>query len=842
MDEADTRRRGPRRAVRGASPVLRARLVVVALLLCVLADAGPLAPTLVAASSRATLDDAGARRAVGDRSMTLGLAGRGQGDRAPRPPAALLSAHETTFLAPDGARDDNFGFSVAISADGSRALLGANRDSVGALVRCGSAHVFVRSGTAWVHEAMLVAADAADSDAFGFSVALSADASVALIGARTDDTPTGGENAGSARVFVRTGTVWRETATLTAAGGRAHDQFGQSVALSADGTRALVGSPLDDAAGLNAGTARVFVGAGASWSEEAALVAADASASDWLGYAVALSGDASRALVTARVDDTPRGVDAGSARVFVRIGTTWTEEAALFASDGSAYDELGWSAALSADGTRAILGAPRDGTAGGIEAGSARVFARGASWTEEATLTAADGATYDNLGHSVSISADGTRALVGAPADGIPGVALEAGTVRLFERAGSAWLAQGTLRAPDAARTENFGWSCAISADGSRALVGRYRHDSAGGLDAGSAAVFSIRRDDGTGAPCTDPSTCPSGFCVDGVCCESGCGAGATDCQACTGTLTGASDGTCAPLTAAAASSVTCRGASDACDAPEVCVATSTSCPADTLHGAATICRASTGACDPAETCSGASSACPADVHAGASTVCRASAGPCDVEERCDGSLADCPTDTVASAGATCGTPSDAPCDAPDTCDGVSVECPDAFLVDLECRASLGPCDPAEQCTGSSATCPVDLRATAGTQCRESSDLSCDPPESCDGTAQECPADVTSCGAIDAGPIDAGSPDGASPDAGSPDAAPDAASPDVSADAARPDASAGVDAASPGPPAAGCGCSVRPSGGAAGTMATLLVLLGLRRRARKRSERPGHQA
>jgi len=60
--------------------------------------------------------------------------------------------------------------------------------------------------------------------------------------------------------------------------------------------------------------------------------------------------------------------------VFVRGGSTWTEEATLLASDGAAGDELGSSVSLSADGTRALVGAPWDDTAGGAYTGSARVF------------------------------------------------------------------------------------------------------------------------------------------------------------------------------------------------------------------------------------------------------------------------------------------------------------------------------------------------------------------------------------------------------------------------------------------------------------------------------------
>lgn len=129
------------------------------------------------------------------------------------------------------------------------------------------------------------------------------------------------------------------------------------------------------------------------WSEEATLLASDGAADDRLGVSVSLSVDGSRALVGAYSDDTAGGLSAGSARVFVRSGTSWIEEATLLASDGAAGDRLGESVSLSADGSRALVGVPFDDTAGGGNTGSARVFVRsGTSWSEEATLLASDGA------------------------------------------------------------------------------------------------------------------------------------------------------------------------------------------------------------------------------------------------------------------------------------------------------------------------------------------------------------------------------------------------------------------------------------------------------------------
>ena len=126
--------------------------------------------------------------------------------------------------------------------------------------------------------------------------------------------------------------------TLVAADGAAFDYFGYSVALSADGTRALIGVPNDDVgSNANAGSARLFVFNGLAWTEEWTFVSSGAIAGDQFGWSVALAGDGSRALVGARSDDTtsPTITDRGSARVFLRTGSSWALEALLLASGGA---------------------------------------------------------------------------------------------------------------------------------------------------------------------------------------------------------------------------------------------------------------------------------------------------------------------------------------------------------------------------------------------------------------------------------------------------------------------------------------------------------------------------
>ncbi|MBK8914072.1 MAG: thrombospondin type 3 repeat-containing protein [Phycisphaerales bacterium] len=376
----------------------------------------------------------------------------------------------------DAEADARFGFSVSL--DGDTALVGAGRDDGPAGADQGSAYVFVRSGSSWSQQARLTTADAGADDRFGHSVSIEGD--TALVGAYLDDGPAG-SNQGSAYVFVRSGSSWSQQAKLEAADAAVNDQFGLSVSLTGD--TAVVGAWGDDGpAGVDQGSAYVFTRSGSSWSQQAMLEAADAAAGDRFGASLSLSGDT--ALVGAFLDDSQGRTDQGSAYVFVRSGSSWSQQAKLTAADAAASDRFGVSVSL--DGDTALVGANLDDGLAGSDQGSAYVFVRsGSSWSQQAKLEATDAAAGDWFGSSVSLSGD--TALVGAYLDDGPAGA-DQGSACVFVRSGSSWSQQAKLTAADAATGDRFGVS--VSLDDDTALVGAYLVDGLAGADQGSAYVF----------------------------------------------------------------------------------------------------------------------------------------------------------------------------------------------------------------------------------------------------------------------------------------------------------------------------------------------------------------
>jgi hypothetical protein len=388
-----------------------------------------------------------------------------------------VSNQQAHNFASDGATNENFGYAVAISGD--TAIVGAYGDATVAGTNSGSAYIFTRSGTVWTEQQKLTASDGAAFDSFGWSVAISGD--TVIVGAYRDTTAAG-TFAGSAYIFTRSGTIWTQQQKLTASDGVAFDQLGYSVAISGD--TVIVGAYADDtAAGTDAGSAYVFTRSGTIWTEQQKLTASDGAASDSFGYSVAISGDT--VIIGAFRDDTAAGTDAGSAYIFTRSGTAWTQQQKLTASDGATDDSFGVSVAISGD--TAIVGAPLDDTAAGSNAGSAYVFTRsGGVWTEQQKLTASDGAANDSFGFAVAITGD--TAIVGANADDTAAGA-NAGSAYVFTRSAGVWTQQQKLIASDGAANDRFGWSVAIS--GGTIIAGAYFDSTAAGSGAGSTYIFT---------------------------------------------------------------------------------------------------------------------------------------------------------------------------------------------------------------------------------------------------------------------------------------------------------------------------------------------------------------
>ena len=359
-------------------------------------------------------------------------------------------------------------------------------------------------------QAYAKASNAQSNDQFGYSLALS-DTTLVVGAPRESSSATGidgnasdnsASQSGAVYVFTRSGTTWNQQAYLKASNTDASDGFGGAVAISGDtlvvgaagegsNTTGVNGNQADNSA-LASGAVYVFTRSGTIWSQQAYLKASNTDASDWFGSAVAISGDT--LVVGARGEGSnATGVNgnqadnsapgSGAAYVFIRSGTTWSQQAYLKASSTGASDHFGCAAAISGD-TLVVGALDEDSSATGVNgnasdnsassSGAGYVFTRsGTTWSQQAYLKASNTNNNDRFGSGVAVAGD--TIAVGAYGESSSATGLNgnqwdnsapgSGAVYVFTRSGATWSQQAYLKASNPNASDNFGHSVALSND-----------------------------------------------------------------------------------------------------------------------------------------------------------------------------------------------------------------------------------------------------------------------------------------------------------------------------------------------------------------------------------------
>jgi hypothetical protein len=384
-------------------------------------------------------------------------------------------SEQTELTAVEGATADQFGFSVAV--DANTAVVGVPFKDVGAASGQGSVFVFKRTGATWQQQAEIFASDGAGGNQFGFSVAVEGE--TIAVGA-----PFHNSFRGAVYIFTFNllESTWTQRLKITAADIQVLDLFGNSVALS--GNTLVVGSPLDDneATGTSdSGSAYVYTGSGATWTEQAKLRAVREANGDQFGTDVDIDGNT--IVAGARLVDNEANTLQGAAYVFTRKGAIWTEQARLLPSDGASGDNFGQSVSVSGD--TVAIGSPFNDTGANNDQGAAYVFTRSGSIWIQSKLTAGDGTSGDNFGQTVALQND--TLLVGATnADST--AASGSGATYVFTRLGSTWTEAQKLFALDSATNDDYGNDVAL--DDRTFLIGATNDTFGPIVSQGSAYVF----------------------------------------------------------------------------------------------------------------------------------------------------------------------------------------------------------------------------------------------------------------------------------------------------------------------------------------------------------------
>jgi hypothetical protein len=464
------------------------------------------------------------------------------------------------FKASNAAANGAFGASVALSADGTTLAVGATGDDSGATgvdgdpnnsstFQAGAVYVYVRDGGTWRQQAYVKASNTGLNDNFGSSVALSSDGNTLAVSAPGEAGGIGGINgaegddsaprAGAVYVFTRSGSTWTQQAYVKASNPGADDNFGFSLALSADGQTMAVGAGFEDSAATgvngnqadesaaNSGAAYVYTRSGATWTQQAYVKASNTGAGDFFGASLKLSADGNTLAVSAPNESSASpGIDgnqadnsllrAGAAYVYTRSGTSWTQQAYIKASNPGQADSFGESIALSADGNTLVVSTINEdsgavGQAGNqadnsvSNNGAVYVFTRaGAVWSQQAYLKPSRALAGQLFGIAVALSGDGNILAVGAYGEpsGVAGIgrtrtdsnAPSAGAVYAFRRSGSTWTETSVLKATNPRANAEMGYGLALSADGRTLAAGSIAESSAAAGIGGNAADTSAPR------------------------------------------------------------------------------------------------------------------------------------------------------------------------------------------------------------------------------------------------------------------------------------------------------------------------------------------------------------
>jgi hypothetical protein len=430
------------------------------------------------------------------------------------------------------AANDASGWSVSLSSDGNTVAIGAwGNDGNGS--NAGHVRIYKNISGTWTQQGADIDGEAADDES-GYSVSLSSDGSTVAIGARHND--GNGADAGHVRIYkIISGTWTKQGADID--GEAAGDASGFSVSLSSDGNTVAIGAWGNDGNGSNAGHVRVYKNISGTWTQVGADIDGEA-ANDYSGWSVSLSSDGSTVAIGARYN-AGNGDQAGHVRIYKNISGTWTQQGADIDGE-AVVDYSGWSVSLSSDGSTVAIGAygnDGNGSSSGhvriyriaftttstdtITSCGPYTWIDGvtystSNYTATDTLISAtgcdsivtlhltipnaltgnwtqvgadiDGVTaFDHFGASVSLSSDGSTVAIGAIYH--EGNGTDAGHVRIFKNTSGTWTQVG-LDIDGEAIYDNSGYSVSLSSDGSTVAIGAPFNDG-NGTDAGHVRIYN---------------------------------------------------------------------------------------------------------------------------------------------------------------------------------------------------------------------------------------------------------------------------------------------------------------------------------------------------------------
>lgn len=433
--------------------------------------------------------------------------------------SGAIWVQQSRLVAADGAAGESFGSSVALAHDGEMVFVAATKDDDRG-ADSGSVYVFTRSGSIWSQQAKIVAADGMIGDGFGHAMTLNQSATTLAVSAPyTEDGAT--RDVGATYLFTRDGTVWTQSAKIKPIPGLAYAKFGSSLSLNNVGDVLLIGSQLNDDANTDNGCAYVYVKDNTTWSLHTRLLGTDRTDSDNFGSSCCLNGLGDVAVVGAFKDDTvvasgscysfevfksrfpsieitklssedlenysylgsKTAINASGNRIAIANNDSIQSVVYVYEKDGDRWDvigtlsvdgvKIGSALSFTADGNKLLIGAKTYDAAGKVRAGGLFTYIwEGTSWNIQSIYTPDAVLADDQFGHDVSISEDGTRAVVTAYGSNPTRYA----AYILFSNAG-VWEVEERIAASGSTVSDNFAKSADIDATGLTVIVSDHSNE-----------------------------------------------------------------------------------------------------------------------------------------------------------------------------------------------------------------------------------------------------------------------------------------------------------------------------------------------------------------------------
>jgi len=288
-----------------------------------------------------------------------------------------------------------------------------------------------------------------------------------------------------------TGNLWNQQTEIFASDATNSHKFGESVSLSEDGNTLAIGASQGD-------RVYIYTRSGSTWTEQKKIVdgvdhtvSHSVSNGGYYGQSVDLTSDGNN-LVIGAPSRSDSGSGQGSAYVYTRSGTTWSYQATIIPSSRGSRDGFGWSVSIArGDGNTIAIGQKYSNA---DFAGYVWIFTRsGTTWSEESNFRHSTSVNADNFGRSLALNSNGNYLLVGAPDDqGVDGSGnnKNSGRAFVFKRTSGTWTIEKIIE--PSAFNNNTGWfgeACAISLDGSSAVIGNTRWGNNNNYSQGKGAI-----------------------------------------------------------------------------------------------------------------------------------------------------------------------------------------------------------------------------------------------------------------------------------------------------------------------------------------------------------------